>query len=159
MDRHRLGLAAVATVPATFLAVFFVLPVVSVLARGASLDGVADVLGDERLRRVLWFTLWQAAVSTALTVAIGVPVAWVLARHRFLGRSLVWALVGWFVLRAATQHDPSEPVGFDASLRELAAEPWGEWVLLAAFLGFAAYGLLCLTTARWFDPPDGTEGG
>ncbi len=42
---------------------------------------------------MLWFTIWQATVSTLLTLAAGLPLAWVVGRFRFHGRSLVRALV------------------------------------------------------------------
>jgi thiamine transport system permease protein len=90
MVRHRAPLSALAVIPAAFLAVFFVWPVANVLARGVA---VGDVLGDAHLRAVAWFTLWQAVVSTALTVVVALPCAWVLARYRFRGRSLVWAVI------------------------------------------------------------------
>ena len=67
------------------------------------------------------------------------------------GKALVWALAGFFVVRAAVQHDPSEPVGFDASLRAMAGESWGPALLWVAFASFVAYGLLCLATAAWID--------
>ena len=79
--------------PLGFLAVFYVLPVATVLGEGLSPSAVGDVLGDARLRGIAWFTLWQAVVSTALTIVVAVPVAVVLARSRFPGRSLVWAVV------------------------------------------------------------------
>ena len=79
-----------ALVPAAFLAVFFVWPVANVLGRGVA---IGDVLGDAHLRAVAWFTLWQAVVSTALTVVVALPCAWALARFRFRGRAVVWALV------------------------------------------------------------------
>lgn len=79
--------------PAAFLVVFFLWPVATVVGRGLSGSGLVDVLTDDRLRGVAWFTLWQAVVSTVLTVAIAVPVAWVLARYRFRGRAVVWALL------------------------------------------------------------------
>jgi hypothetical protein len=73
----------------------------------------------------------------------------------WVGRSLVWALVGWFVVRAAIQHDPNEPVGLDSSLRALAGESWGELLVWIAVGGLLAYGLLCVATALWPDPePD-----
>ena len=40
-----------------------------------------------------WFTLWQAAASTVLTLLLGLLPAFVLARYRFPGRALVLALV------------------------------------------------------------------
>ena len=79
------------------------------------------------------------------------PAVRVLGVAGWLGRALVWALVGFFLVRAAVQHDPSEPVGFDASLRALAGEPYGPALLWLAFGGFLAYGLLCLATATWID--------
>ncbi len=47
------------------------------------------MLTDDRLRQVIWFTCWQAAVSTALTLAAGLPVAYLVARFRFPGRSVL----------------------------------------------------------------------
>jgi thiamine transport system permease protein len=42
--------------------------------------------------KTFWFTLWQAALSTALTLALALPVAHVFARYRFPGKSLLQAL-------------------------------------------------------------------
>jgi thiamine transport system permease protein len=88
--------ALAAALPLAFFAVFFAYPVGSVLVRG--LDGrgrvhPGDVLGDATTWRIVWFTTWQAAVSTVLTLAAGLPAAWAVARHEFRGRALVRALV------------------------------------------------------------------
>ena len=86
-------------VPTLFVAVLFAYPVASILGRGLAPDGHLDltplrgVFTDPSLRGVVWFTVWQAALSTVLTLAIGLPGAYVLARFRFPGRSLVRALV------------------------------------------------------------------
>ena len=45
------------------------------------------------LWRVAWFTLATAAGATALMLPVGVPLAWVLARRRFPGRSLLETVV------------------------------------------------------------------
>jgi thiamine transport system permease protein len=42
--------------------------------------------------RTLWFTVWQALVSTLLTVGLALPGAYVFARYEFPGKSLVQAL-------------------------------------------------------------------
>ena len=81
-----------------FLGVFFVYPVVSIVGLGLLGDGsptaaVGAVLGDAGLRGVIWFTCWQAVASTVVTVAVGLPAAFVLARYDFRGRGLVRALV------------------------------------------------------------------
>jgi thiamine transport system permease protein len=40
----------------------------------------------------LWFTFWQAAVSTVLTIIAAFPAAYVMARYAFRGKSLISAL-------------------------------------------------------------------
>jgi thiamine transport system permease protein len=76
-------------VPAGFLAIFFVYPLVSIL--GTVLDGVAPttVLTDPGLRAVIWFTSWQAVLSTGLTLLVGLPTAYAVARFRFRGRRIL----------------------------------------------------------------------
>jgi thiamine transport system permease protein len=91
--------AFLALVPVAFLAVFFVYPVVSIVGRGLApdwrldLDPIGRVATDASLRHIAWFTVWQATVSTVLTVAIALPGAYVLARYEFRGRHVVRALV------------------------------------------------------------------
>ncbi|MFK5647503.1 ABC transporter permease [Ornithinimicrobium sp. LYQ121] len=93
------ALGALALVPLAFLAVFFVLPVGGMLARGfwpdgaLDLSGVPEVLGRSRTLRVLWFTLWSSAAGTVLTLVLGLPVAFALYRLRFQGRGVLRALV------------------------------------------------------------------
>ncbi len=50
-----------------------------------------EVLTDGDLLGVAWFTLWQAALSTVLTVAIALPGAYVFARFDFPGKRLLRA--------------------------------------------------------------------
>jgi thiamine transport system permease protein len=86
-------------VPVVFLVTFFGYPVATILGRGLwpggqlDLSPLGDVVGDPGLRDVAWFTLWQAALSTVLALAVGLPGAYVLARYRFPGRSIVSALI------------------------------------------------------------------
>ncbi|WP_323378773.1 ABC transporter permease [Streptomyces smaragdinus] len=86
-------------VPAAFFAVFFAYPVAAIVARGLKDGGqwrfgrFGEVLGDPGIREVLWFTLWQAAASTALTLLIALPGAYVFARFDFPGKQLLRAVV------------------------------------------------------------------
>ncbi len=95
-QRRGAGLALLA-VPVVFLAIFFVWPVGTIFATGFAPDGdlelgvVGRVIGDPAVRSVAWFTLWQAAASTALTLLVGLPGAYALARMEFRGRSLLQA--------------------------------------------------------------------
>jgi thiamine transport system permease protein len=91
--------AALLAVPVAFVGVFFAYPVVAIMGRGLVPDGsldlepLGDVLTDDGLREVIWFTLWQATVSTVLTVLVALPGAYVLGRYRFAGRRLLWAAI------------------------------------------------------------------
>ncbi len=92
----RLALMAV---PVAFFAVFFAYPVAAILARGLEVDGawrfgrIADVLAQPDVRHVLWFTTWQALASTALTLLIALPGAYVFARFDFPGKQVLRAVV------------------------------------------------------------------
>ncbi|MGW7300189.1 ABC transporter permease [Streptomyces sp. NPDC054829] len=96
--RHaaRLGLLAL---PVAFFGVFFAYPVAAILARGLKVDGVwqfgriLDVLGQSDIRHVLWFTTWQALASTALTLLVALPGAYVFARYEFPGKQVLRAVV------------------------------------------------------------------
>ncbi|WP_310567449.1 iron ABC transporter permease [Hydrogenophaga sp.] len=87
--------------PLVFLAMVLVAPVLRLLAEGlapgAALDAEPlrwlDVWQDDFLRwRVLW-SFAQAAITCALALVLGLPVAWVLARLAFPGRTLVLRLL------------------------------------------------------------------
>ena len=99
MTRARLTRAAPWIVPLTFLGVFFVYPVAAIVGRGLTPGGDLDlsplreVVSDPALRHIAWFTMWQAALSTVLTVLVAMPGAFVLSRFEFRGRPLVRALV------------------------------------------------------------------
>ncbi|WP_093839641.1 ABC transporter permease [Streptomyces aidingensis] len=79
--------------PAVFFAVFFGYPVVAITARGLGEGRALEVLTAPGTRQVLWFTLWQAAASTALTLVLALPAAYALARFAFPGRNLLRALI------------------------------------------------------------------
>ena len=96
--RSRRSLLLIGAVPAIFLGYFFIYPLITILYTGLVPDGgfatsaFSEVFTSSTVRSVAWFTLWQALLSTALTLAIGLPVAYVFARYRFPGRSIVRSL-------------------------------------------------------------------
>jgi thiamine transport system permease protein len=93
----RPATAAILAIPAVFLTYFFAYPVASIVWRGIAPGGSPSfepflaVLRNSSLRSVAWFTLWQAALSTLLTLAVGLPTAYVFARFRFPGKRLLRA--------------------------------------------------------------------
>jgi hypothetical protein len=60
-----------------------------------------------------------------------------------LMRGAVYCVVGFFAIRAAAEFDPDEARGLAESLRELATQPFGPWLVGAAASGFIAFGLYC----------------
>jgi hypothetical protein len=58
----------------------------------------------------------------------------------YLGRAVAFGAVGWFLIDAGRQHDPSESRGLDDSLRELTTAPYGPLLLLVVALGLLAFG-------------------
>ena len=59
-----------------------------------------------------------------------------------LGRGMVYALVGSFLVEAAVRFDPAKAKGLDAALKTGAGEPFGAallWVAVAALLSFALW--------------------
>jgi thiamine transport system permease protein len=85
-------------VPLLFLALFFFYPLLAIFALSLAPEGVIDLTALRNLvstdyyAHVLWFTVWQAVVSTALTVLLALPGAYVFARYQFRGKSLLQAL-------------------------------------------------------------------
>lgn len=66
-----------------------------------------------------------------------------------IARAVVFALVGWFAVQAALQYDAEEAKGLDGALQEVAAAPYGPFLLGLVAIGLAAYAAHCATQARW----------
>jgi thiamine transport system permease protein len=80
-----------------FLGVFYFYPLASIVA--VSLErleegwpALAAQITAPPVRRALWFTTWQAIISTLLTLAVGLPGAYIVARYSFRGRTVLRAL-------------------------------------------------------------------
>lgn len=80
-------------VPLVALALFFGLPVLSMVVRYVRQQDVIDTVTTSSLTQVWWFTTWQAAASTALTVTIALPLTWAIARYSFTGSRTITGLV------------------------------------------------------------------
>ncbi|MBK7217818.1 MAG: iron ABC transporter permease [Candidatus Promineofilum sp.] len=95
---RRLLTGGLLLLPLLFFALFYFYPLGAILRLGLWPEGRLDTaaLGQMFTSRtilgVLWFTLWQAVVSTLLTLALAMPGAYVLARYRFRGQSLIRAV-------------------------------------------------------------------
>jgi len=66
-----------------------------------------------------------------------------------VARGVVVALVGGFLVKAAVDFDPKEAKGLDRTLKTVAAEPYGPWLLGAVALGLLAFGVFSFLEARY----------
>jgi thiamine transport system permease protein len=85
--------------PLAFLAVFYFYPLASILAlsfgRGLTvMQPFVQIFLSGSILGIASFTIWQAALSTLLTLALGLPAAYLLARFQFRGKSFLRALSG-----------------------------------------------------------------
>ncbi len=84
--------------PVCFLALFYFYPMASILSlsfarsEGSILAPFIEALTSPITWRVLTFTFWEAILSTLLTLAIGLPGAYLIAHYDFRGKSLLQAL-------------------------------------------------------------------
>jgi hypothetical protein len=116
-----------------------------------------------------WGT-WLVALAGGIVAAIGIGLAVAGFRKKFasrlrkeegsrivialgvvgfLARSVVFVLMGCFLLFAAWHADPDEALGFSGALRLLRGEPYGQAMLLAAAAGLIAFGTFGVAEARY----------
>jgi molybdate transport system permease protein len=88
--RHRPP--AVLAVPAAVAVVFIGLPFVALLQR-APWSSLGELLGRDVVVDALRLSFTTAVAATAVSLVLGVPLAWVLARVDFPGRAFVRGLV------------------------------------------------------------------
>ncbi|MBC8093162.1 MAG: DUF1206 domain-containing protein, partial [Pseudonocardia sp.] len=58
-------------------------------------------------------------------------------------------LIGVLLIVAAIGYNPDQPIGLDAALKGLAAQPYGPYLLIAVALGIVSYGVFCFFDARY----------
>lgn len=86
--------------PLVFLLVFYFFPLASIFevslerSEAGLLAVIGDVAASSRLRGIIGFTIGQALLSTLLTLIVGLPGAYLVARYSFPGKSLLMALTG-----------------------------------------------------------------
>ncbi|MBN2391729.1 MAG: iron ABC transporter permease [Anaerolineae bacterium] len=100
MTRHasRFTFYALLALPLLFLIIFYFYPLVEIFrvsftwAGGTALDALLARLFGSATLRTLGFTFGQALLSTALTLLLGLPGAYIVARYDFPGKRLLHAL-------------------------------------------------------------------
>jgi thiamine transport system permease protein len=86
--------------PVGFLLLFYFYPLGSIIALSLARaqQGIASAFVEAIRSPIPWdtlrFTLWQASLSTLLTLALGLPGAYLFAHYNFRGKALLQALTG-----------------------------------------------------------------
>lgn len=88
----QVGLPAWIYLPATLGALFVIVPLVAILLE-IDWTRFVPLITSESSRAALTLSVQTASASTAVCILVGVPMALVLARGRFRGRSVLRALV------------------------------------------------------------------
>jgi len=90
--------AALWTAPVVFLSIFYFYPLGSILitsfsrGEGSLVSPFYEMLSSPSIQNIFCFTVWQATLSTILTLIVGLPGAYLIARYNFRGKSLLLAL-------------------------------------------------------------------
>ena len=79
-------------IPASLGVLLLLLPLLGMAVR-TPWHSFGASLGDPNTKAALWLSLWTASVATALSLILGVPFAWLLARLNFAGKRFIRALV------------------------------------------------------------------
>jgi hypothetical protein len=72
-----------------------------------------------------------------------------LGKAGYIARGIVFALVGILVVAAAVTFDPDKARGMDAALRQVAAQPYGPWLLSLMALGLMCFGVYSFAESRY----------
>ncbi|MBC2705944.1 iron ABC transporter permease [Desulfobacula sp.] len=102
---HPYALAGL--VPICFFLVFYFYPLSGIFIKSFFQKGKIDlffldqVFASPRMLKIIWFTFWQAGLSTLLTLICALPCAFVLSHYAFKGKKIIKILASIpFVLPA-----------------------------------------------------------
>jgi hypothetical protein len=66
-----------------------------------------------------------------------------------VARAVVFALIGYGLIKAALDYNPKEAIGLDGALRELADASYGPILLAAVAIGLAGFAIYSMVDARY----------
>lgn len=89
-------------------------------------DNKTEQMGHEQRR---WFTI--------------------LGQVGLIARALVFAIIGWFLARAAVDFDPHKAISVDGALRRVATQPYGSWLLGGVASGLIVFAVFSFAEARY----------
>ncbi|NES69466.1 MAG: DUF1206 domain-containing protein [Okeania sp. SIO2D1] len=72
-----------------------------------------------------------------------------ISRVGIAARGIVFMIIGFFLIKAARQYDPSEVRGLDGVLQATAQQPFGKFLLALLAIGLIAYAVYLFVEARY----------
>ena len=75
-----------------FLGAFFFYPLMRIMQVSLGEGNLASFFERRYIWSTLWFTTWQAIVSTGLTFLVGLPIAYLFATYEFRGKTVLRAI-------------------------------------------------------------------
>lgn len=69
-------------------------------------------------------------------------------RWGYAARSVVYLVIGWFLLQAGLTYEAGRSRSMSGALQEIAGQGWGRWLLWGVALGLLAYGAFSLAEAK-----------
>lgn len=119
------------------LLLFFILAPLVRLTLSTNSGSLAGAVKDSQVQQSLWLTLRAAGFATLVSVLVGVPLAYLLARTRFPGRAVVQGIVDLPIMvpHAAAGIALLTIIGRDSLIQRLVS-PFG-WTLVGNELGIS----------------------
>jgi thiamine transport system permease protein len=99
MKKSQCSYIPILLVPVIFLVIFYLYPLSQIFKISFRPQGEWDFSDFKKLLiqsyyvKTLWFTFWQAALSTGLTLLLALPLAYIFARLKFYARKTLLALI------------------------------------------------------------------
>jgi thiamine transport system permease protein len=87
------------SIPFIFLLLFYCFPLVKIIiysfspGETSSPGTISKLFSTPTYGKILWFTIWQAALSTAITLILALPGAYIFAKFNFFGKNFLQALM------------------------------------------------------------------
>lgn len=75
------------------IAVFFILIPILVMIFKEDINSLSETFKDDIVRNAIFLSMGTAAISTFIALFFGVPLGYILARKKFLGKSLIQGIV------------------------------------------------------------------
>ena len=75
-----------------------------------------------------------------------------IAKAGLISRGVIFPIIGYFVVMAAVDYDPSKVIGIGEALTQISQESYGTFLLILTAAGLACYGVYCGIIAaygRW----------